>query len=130
MRRVWHHYREWEDWQCGFYADPPADTSGLVAAAQALLSDPGRLKEAMRHVAFSWPCAAEHNLSDPSRNHQAWLGQAACCYAERVPESVTRQAWWLLSEDTRREANAVADLVFSEWLAKKGAGRCQKSLWE
>jgi hypothetical protein len=116
--RVYHHYELWEDWQHGLYRESTAGEVGdaeLIHLAAELLRDTEGLQWAMCHVAFNWPHAAEQNLTNPSRNKQAWLGQAACCWAEGVPEQLTKQAWWTLTEEERRRANLIADAVYADW---------------
>lgn len=117
MKRIWHHYETWEDWRAGLYREVRDQwtAADLAAAAARLLADPPRLESAMRYVAFHWPHAAEHNLTNPSRNKQAWLGQAACCHAVGAPEVLTKAAWWTLGADQRNAANMVADRVLAEW---------------
>lgn len=117
MRRVYRHYELWEDYRAGMYAIPraqPGDAT-LIGAATRLLTDCSSLHVAMRAVAFGWPHAAEVNLTNPSRNRQAWLGQASCCYSAGVPEHLTKAAWWTLTMEQRAAANAIADRVLLEW---------------
>lgn len=75
-----------------------------------------------------WPLAAEHNLTDRSQNRRAWVGQATCCHEDRVPESETRAAWWLLSTEQQAAANAVADKVIEEW-ERYWSEECEPSLF-
>jgi hypothetical protein len=113
MARVFYPYTVWEDYLAGMYR-PPLGGEAVQASAR-LLSDPATLRVAMRGVVTRWTLSTEHALTDPERNRRAWLGQAACCLALGSPEQSTRQAWWLLTDDRRAAANAVADEVIAEW---------------
>lgn len=86
-----------------------------IACAARLLRDVHMLNVSMHAVLTSWPVAVQHNLSNTSMNRQAWLGQAACCLAEDIPEDATRFAWRTLTETEQAEANAVADKVIAKW---------------
>ena len=114
MRRKWHPYTDWEDYQAGMYAvsdnvmDERADSIDL-------LRNPFGLRDAMADAVLSWPIAAEHNLTDTGSNRRAWLGQAACCLAHGATQFATCSAWWELTDDQRADANAAADYVIAMW---------------
>ncbi|NBZ96442.1 MAG: hypothetical protein EBR40_08470 [Proteobacteria bacterium] len=108
-------YTEWEDWRAGMYRDVPReDEKRLTTAAASLLCDPNRLAAAMRDVTSEWKIASETNLHEPP-NNRAWLGQAACAFAEKVPEHLTRAAWGMITDAERLQANRIADRVIDEW---------------
>lgn len=115
IERVHHHYLFWEDWRHGLYRIPAShEQSGAVYAA-SLLAVASDLLTAMTAVLDEWPISSEVNLSHVARNRQAWLGQAACCWAIGVPESITKMGWHLVSDALQAEANAVADEVIAIW---------------
>src|SRR5208282_383009 len=114
MRRIYHPYQIWEDYLAGMYELKSFDEDGVMKAKR-LLAEPRLLEKCMLFVAFNWPYSAEMNLSNLSRNRQAWLGQAACCHHCRVPEQVTKQAWRNLTDPQRVKANKVADKVILVW---------------
>lgn len=70
---------------------------------------------AMLRVLDEFPIACEHNMTEPAMNHQAWIGHAAAYLECGFPEYVTREAWGMLTEDQRNEANAMADRAINEW---------------
>ncbi len=108
-------YVEWEDWQSGMYRDVPRmEEEQLTVAAASLLADPNRLAAAMRDVTSEWRIASEANLHEPP-NNRAWLGQAACAFAAKVPEHLTRAAWGMITDAERLQANRIADRVIDEW---------------
>jgi hypothetical protein len=62
-----------------------------------------------------WIYSAEQNLSNSSRNRQAWIGQASCCYKYGVPEHITKYAWRLMSFEQQHKANQIANKVIKIW---------------
>jgi len=62
-----------------------------------------------------WPISCEQNLSHKSNNRQAWIGHAACFLAIGSPEDVTREAWWMLTDEQRDLANAQADIAIADF---------------
>lgn len=113
MKKVYRHYTLWEDWKNGMYEDK--DDQELVRRAIVLLSTPKLLLLAMQKVTSVWTVSTEVNLSNRSRNRQAWMGQSACSLIYTVPENLTKEAWRSLTEDERTEANKIADQVIEEW---------------
>ena len=111
MKRIYHPYDKWEDYKHGLFGADEQQTTG----AAKLLATPEKLHAAMTHVSRNWKHAAEVNMTNRSRNRQAWLGQAACCYACGANEDTTKRAWRGLTDTERTEANAVADVVIIEW---------------
>ncbi len=113
VSRVYHPYPSWEDHQAGMYAmrwvRPAVDSSIL------LLSNPTKLRAAMRKAVKEWPVSTEHNLTALEVNRRSWLGQAACCVAHGAPQGATCAAWWILDEEQRAAANTAADVVIGEW---------------
>lgn len=112
--RVYHPYTAWEDWQHGMWRQCVVATDEMERAA-FILSSPEIFANAAREMLRRWPIAAEHNLTNTEQNRRAWLGQATCCHRANAPESATRFAWWMLSQDARDAANAVADHVIAKW---------------
>lgn len=121
MNRIYHNYKKWEDFQNGMFKvqDKSIEHTARMNAL-TLLSTPDDLFLAMSKVTEEWICATEVNLTNKSRNRRAWLGQSACCYAHGATEDTTKEAWRLLTEEERIEANRIADIVIKNW------ERCQK----
>ena|SRR5688572_13947593 len=115
MKRIYHNYIKWEDFQNGMFALRCDWYEEKKYLANNLLSDESKLLISMRDVVNKWPIASEMNLTNRSRNRQAWLGQAACCFSHGVPEFVTRDAWNELADQIKEKANNIADMVISEW---------------
>lgn len=115
MEQIFHHYQEWEDYQCGMYDELKEGRAGRVSLAQHLLGTPKLCEKWMLEVKKRWCIACEQIFSNPRLNRIAWLGQAACCLYGGVKEDETRQAWGLLTDSQRERANAIADSVIKEW---------------
>lgn len=128
--RVFHPYSTWEDFKWGMYDKTCyLDEQRLIHDAAMTLSTPGLLWEAMTYVTHHWKYATEQHLTNLSRNRQAWLGQAACCFVDGAPEYVTKLAWNTLTAEKQKEANGIADDVIQDWETKflKGYFSWQKS---
>lgn len=74
---------------------------------------------ALEHVIVEWKNSCEHYLTNNSMNRIAWLGQAAMCYATRVP-SQFRGGFFLLSEREQEDANQTALVYLNKWLSANG----------
>lgn len=115
MKRVFYPYTLWEDFQNGMYNEDKENRQLRIEKALLLFNDLDLLYFYMKKVTRYWIYATEHNLTNSSMNHQAWLGQCACSMFFDIHEDETREAWRLLTNDQILEANAVADKVYNEW---------------
>lgn len=118
MKQVFHHYTIWEDFKNGMYDEVKEGRKDRVQTAVKILSDLDLLYICMKRVTAEWKYATEQNLTNPSINHQAFLGQAACNIHAGVKEDETREAWGYLTNAQRCAANKVADRVDYEWQRK------------
>ena len=119
MRRIYHHYKVWEDWKAGLY-DIKRDysekeTEELANKVKNLLSNSDKFYRVGINVIKEWHHSADMNLSNTSRNRQAWIGQASCCYVYGIPERITKMGWRLLSLDEQKQANLIADKIIDIW---------------
>lgn len=116
MQRIFHHYSEWEDFKGGLYRLPSVqDSAHQVECSKILLSSPGTFYNVALQMVQEWVIAADVNLCNRSRNRQAWIGQASCCFNHKAAEHQTKEAWWLLDDKQRKEANEAADCVIEIW---------------
>ena len=115
MKRIYYHFKLWEDNKNGMYNLKCDDIQGTMTSCKHLLSTPSELEIEMRYVKDFWVVSTEVNMTCRNRNRQAWLGQAACCLYCGAPEFVTKLAWWELSDQQREAANAVADIIINEF---------------
>lgn len=116
MKPIYHHYTKWEDFQNGMYDEEKEGRKDRVQKAIEILSSAKLCREAMQMVTSHWRHACEQNLSNDIYGHRAFLGQSACCIYAGVHEDETRQAWGLLTDEQRKQANRIADIVYREWI--------------
>lgn len=116
MKRVYHHYTKWEDFQAGMYNEDKEGREERVQKAVRLLTNEILCLKYMRQVVRDWPYACEQTFTN-RHNHRSFLGQCACCLYAGIHEDETRRAWALLTEEERYRANKIADKVFAEWRA-------------
>lgn len=130
MRRVFHHYKDCEEYAAGLWRPAQAKSRDrLVAAAKKLMESPPEFIAAMRKALSEWPNSCEYNMTNAAVNHQAWLGHAGTFLATRSPEECTRLAWRTMNQSDQDAANAAADLVISEWLAAHRSSGMQLALF-
>lgn len=119
MERIFHHFSLWEDYHAGMYDESKDGRTERVKKAAEILGSPSVCREAMEKVVSEWKFATEYNLSNAEINRKAWLGQAACsCYAG-IHEDETREAWGIMTDDQRKEANRIAAEIIKRWLADR-----------
>lgn len=114
MKAVYHPYTEWEDFQNHMYDEEKEGRTERVKQAIELLTDTKMLYKQMRKVTKEWKIACEHWFT-VNQSHRAFLGQTACCIYKGIHEDETREAWGLITEIQRYEANRVADRVYKAW---------------
>lgn len=107
--RAFADYRKWECYRAGMYRQ--GTSPERTEQAQRLLADPPRFRDALLDTLKAWPVSFRVHLTDPHRNHQAYLGRVACCRLYHATEWDTQAAWWLLTPQEQRNANDVADTV-------------------
>lgn len=127
MERIYHHYSKWEDWKFGMWRNVYGkEREEYLQKAIVFTGNADLYGSWMMKIIEQWPYSCEHNLTNPSINHQAWIGHAACCLAIGCPEDITRLAWHELTQDQQDKANAMADKAIGEWERRQ----CQKDQLE
>ena len=119
MKRIFHHYELWEDYHNGMYDESKEGRKERVEKAVKILGTPKICKRAMEKVIEEWKIATEYNLSNAELNRKAWLGQAACSCYGGVHEDETREAWGIMTEQQRIEANMIAYHIIKKWICEK-----------
>jgi len=114
LDRVYHQYNRWEELQYGMWADPVNKKEQEIMAIN-LMSNDKLFGHYMKRVTNEWPISCENALTDENLNKKAWLGQAACALAMRIPESVTRSAWSKLTYEQQFLANKQAEQFIFAW---------------
>jgi hypothetical protein len=116
MNRVYHHYERWEDWKLGFYDNcSGAEKKEKIQKVVEMFESEELTTEYMNRVIEEWKYSCEHNLTNESINKIAYIGQAACCIYAKIPNSVTMEAWSLLSKDVQQRSDNIAKRVIEKW---------------
>jgi len=116
MEQIYHPYHKWEDWQNGMWRNVfGIERDNLLRKAIKFTGNAKLYGKYMLKVILLWPNSCEHNLTNPSINHQAFIGHCACCMAIGCPEDITRQAWHQLTQKQQDKANLEADKAIALW---------------
>lgn len=117
MKQVFHPAQNWEEYKAGMWrqVSNPDERNRYIEAAADLMREPDRFLSAMLVAIERWPISCEHQLTNQSINHQAWLGHAGCCIETESPEDCTRLGWHTLTKDEQDAANDVADQAYAAW---------------
>lgn len=123
MERIYHTWDKWECYPAGLYENKPEGSGRtddeLRDDYAEFLRDDGKFREALEGVLQNWPNSTEHYLSNERMNRIAWLGQAAACYALRLPR-VYRGGFNRLTDAEQETANRTALEYLNRWLADYG----------
>lgn len=116
MKQYYHKYTDWEDYKNGMYNEVDLiKKEELVLKSVELLSDKNLFYSVAKKMIKEWKISAKVNLTNINSNRRSWIGQAACCYNHKCPETLTRIAWGILTEKDRIIANKVADKLIKEY---------------
>ena len=116
MNRVYHPWNKWEDYKNGFYNQCSGEEKEQKKqAAINLFNNEDLITEYMNRVINEWIYSCEHNLTNPSLNRIAYIGQSACCIYDRIPSTVTMEIWSLLDPKVQDRANKIAESVLKKW---------------
>lgn len=116
MERVYYHFKKWEDYKYGFYSNCNGDERELKIQSVIELFTSKSLTECyMRKAIELWNISMDQNLSNKSINRVAYLGQAACCVYNNVPNLVTMEAWKRLTNEDRYRSDLIAIKLIKEW---------------
>lgn len=110
--RIYHHYEKWEDFHAGLYESKEC-TEEIKEQCYDLFVNLRELELYMKRVIDEWKNATEQQMTNPSRNKQAWLWQAACCMKCGANEDNVKEVWRMLSEEEMKEANNIADKIIT-----------------
>ena len=116
MKKIWHNHNKWEEVKYGMYM--PYNIKHKNELTQQVINffmQPSLVKKCMIYVIDNFKYSCEHNFTNPSMNHIAWLGQASVAYYLRIPEEITRIAWNFLDEQTQNKANKIAEEQIKRW---------------
>ncbi len=117
MKRIFHPYHKWEDFQSGMWRTVSGNERiEYLRKAIEFTGNAELYGSFMLRVINEWPISCEHNLTDLNQNRKAWIGHAATCLAIECPEDITRQAWGKLNQQQQDDANEKAQLAIDLWV--------------
>jgi len=116
IKRIFHDYRDWEDYKNGMFSKNNIDDINIIRKVARLLSNEMMFYTNGKDMLRYYKKSAEHNLTNPSRNKQAWIGQATASYMFKACEENIKRAWnEFMTDDQRIKANQIADKLITEW---------------
>jgi len=116
MERIYHPWHRWEDYKNGFYnACSGTEKELKISKVLEMFNSKDLTEEYMHRVINEWIYSCEHNLTNPSLNKIAYIGQSACCIYGGVPSSVTMEAWSLLNKKVQERSDKIALSVLKKW---------------
>jgi len=119
MKRIYHHYENWEDWKVGFYNNCSGKEKPIKINQVLKMFNSKKLTEKyMNEVIDNWKYSCEHNFTNNTINQIAYLGQAACCLYKEIPATITMEAWSLLDVKVRDRSDMIALKTIKKWTAK------------
>jgi hypothetical protein len=114
INRIYHPYWLWEEASHNMWGSVQ-DRALYLDWAVEFTGNAELYGSWMIKVVNDWKYSCEHNLTNQTQNNQAWIGHAACAYANNCPEDIVRAAWSKLSEQQQIEANKKADQAIELW---------------
>ncbi len=116
-QRVFHTFDKWECYPAGFYA---TSVEGKTAEEcerlySEFLKDDGKFIVACERVISEWKHSCEHYLTNVAMNRIAWMGQAAACISEGLPNKYC-SGFNLLSDEEQLRANTIALEAINKWM--------------
>lgn len=114
VKRVYHPIHLWEEIRANMWGEV-SDKPEMTERAIAFTGDHVSYGSFMMKVVHEWPVSCENAFTDPSLNHKAWVGHAACAMAIGCPEDITRKAWGMLTDEQRFLANKEAERAIRVW---------------
>lgn len=119
MKRIFHPWWLWEDYRAGFYDNISGELKKeYLKKSVEMFNDEILTRKFMFFVVNNWEFSCEHNLTNPSMNKIAYIGQSACCVYAKVPSTITMEAWSLLSDDVKKRSNDIAAEAIEYWINK------------
>ena len=114
IKRVYHPYWQWEEVKYNMWGAVDNKFEALEWAIE-FTGDAEKYGEWMLKVVDDWHYSCQHNLSNKTQNRKAWIGHAACAYANKCPEDIVRKAWSYLTEQQQIDANQKALEAIAIW---------------
>lgn len=116
MKRIYHPYWLWEDYKAGFYDNVSGEQKKeMIKNVLTMFNSKSLTRKFMMKVVKEWKYSCEHNLTNESLNKIAYIGQSACCLYARIPNTITMEAWSLLTDEVKKRSDKIALETISYW---------------
>lgn len=116
MKRIYHPYWLWEDYKAGFYDNVSGEQKKeMIKNVLTMFNSKSLTRKFMMKVVKEWKYSCEHNLTNESLNKIAYIGQSACCLYARIPNTITMEAWSLLTDEVKKRSDKIALEIISYW---------------
>jgi hypothetical protein len=116
IKQIFVPYWEWEDYLSGMWRKvEPVQESKLLIEVIEFTGDWVKYGNAMGEVIDIWPRTMLNTLTNKSVNRRAFLGHCAVQYKINCPEYITRQAWGMLTDKQRFDADLIAEKHIKHW---------------
>lgn len=110
IKRLYEPYWNWEDYINGMWLKlEKHNEADMLYQAVQFTSNWIEYGNAMGEVIKAWPITMRNSLTNLSINRRAFLGHCACSYKFNCPEYITRQAWHIITEQQRIDADRIAE---------------------
>ena len=114
--RIYHPWDKWEDYESNFYNNCTGEEKeGQILKVLEMFNDSDLTRKCMFYVVDNWKYSMEHNLTNSSMNKIAYIGQSACAHFNKIPSTVTMEAWSLLTQENKDRADGIALEAISRW---------------
>ena len=116
LKQVYHHWNLWEDHKHGFYNNCSGEEKKKKKKlVEEMFNSKEETERCMIHVVENWRFSMEHNLTNPSINKIAYIGQCACCYYAGIPNTITMEVWGTLPQEVRERSDMIAKKAIEHW---------------
>lgn len=112
LKQIFIPYWEWEDWINGMWV---RGNDEQLQPAIDFTADWVVYGNAMGEVIQAWPRTMLNSMTNLSINRRAFLGHCAVTFKLGIPESTTRKAWGLLTNEQRFNADEIAEKHIKHW---------------
>lgn len=116
LKRIYHPYWLWEDYKAGMYDNISGEQKKeMLLKAVEMFNDKKLTEQNMFFVIENWKYSCEHNLTNESLNKIAYIGQSACCVYAKIPNTITMEAWSLLTDEVKKRSDSIALKSIKKW---------------
>ena len=115
-KQIFHHWELWEDYRYNFYDNCSGEEK--VKKSQSvfdMFNSEQETRRCMFFVVDNWRYSMEQNLTNPSINKVAYIGQCACAYFDNIPNTVTMENWSHLDKAVRDRSDKIALEAIERW---------------